>query len=167
MGMSKPLECPPIPITAQMDPTHDTAVLALGWFWHPQQAYQQIDGIEQVIVGYTGGEQKNPTYQNIKDATEAVLIEYDPSIITYKQILDEWADQHHPFSMQSTQYRSAIFVKNDQERMVAEGVLKELFTRDGRKVFTDVEDATTFYKGEEYHQDFLNKQKSSRAFYPY
>lgn len=120
-----------------------------------------MNGVAQVIVGYTGGEMTNPTYQNIKDATEAVLIEYDPTVISYKTILDEWSKQHLPFMKQKTQYRSAIFAKNAEEVSVARKVVEELGTRDGRKVYTDVEEAGAFYRAEEYHQDFLNKQTSS------
>ena len=123
-----------------------------------------MEGVKKFTVGYTGGTQPNPTYQNIKDATEACLIEYDPSVISYKQILDEWANQHHPFMMQKTQYRSAIFVKNDEERMVAESKVQELFASSGLKVYTQVGDAGAFYRAEEYHQDFLNKQKSRSCY---
>ena len=157
-------ECPEIPITAQMDPKYDTAIIALGWFWHPQVEYQETNGVAQVIVGYTGGELPDPTYQNIKDATEAVLIEYDPEVISYETILDEWAKQHYPFMKQSTQYRSAIFVKNVEEKLVAEKLIADLGTSSDKQVYTDIEEAGAFYRAEEYHQDFLNKQKSSRNF---
>jgi len=118
-------------------------------------------------VGYTGGTQPNPTYQNIKDATEAVLVEYDPALISYESILKEWSKQHHPFMPQKCQYRSAIFVKNVEERLIAEKVVKELGASKGSglKVYTDIEEAGAFYRAEEYHQDFLNKQSSSRTFY--
>mmetsp|Transcript_6346 Transcript_6346/g.9127 ORF Transcript_6346/g.9127 Transcript_6346/m.9127 type:complete len:127 (+) Transcript_6346:265-645(+) len=121
-----------------------------------------MEGVKKFTVGYTGGEQANPTYQNIKDATEACLIEYDPSVISYQKILDQWATQHHPFMMQKTQYRSAIFVKNGEERRIAEEKIEELFVGSGKKVYTEVEEAGIFYRGEEYHQDFLNKQTAGR-----
>jgi len=128
-----------------------------------------MEGVERVVVGYTGGEQLNPTYQNIKDATEAVLIEYDPSIISYKELLTSWSKQHYPFAPpMKTQYKSAIWVKNEEERDVVKNVLEELVEKTGGgklKVYVDVEDVKPFYKGEEYHQDFLNKQSRSRSFY--
>jgi len=157
--------CPEIPINAQMDPKYDTAIIALGWFWHPQRDYQQMEGVAQVIVGYTGGEMLDPTYQNIKDATEAVLIEYDPALISYETILNEWSNLHYPFRMQNSQYRSAIFAKNAEERIIAEKVVEELGASKGVKVYTDVEEAGAFYRAEEYHQDFLNKQATSRSSY--
>jgi len=124
-----------------------------------------MDGVAQVIVGYTGGEMPDPTYQNIKDATEAVLIEYDPALISYETILKEWSKQHHPFMKQKAQYRSAIFVKNAEEQEIALKVVEELGKTSGLKVYAETEEAGAFYRAEEYHQDFLNKQKSSGAFY--
>jgi len=120
-----------------------------------------------VVVGYTGGDQINPTYQNIKDATEAVLIEYDPSIISYEKLLEEWSKQHYPFNPPiKTQYKSAIWVNTDEKRDIALGLLEKMKEEKGGKdVYVDVENVKPFYKAEEYHQDFLNKQKSSRSLY--
>ena len=129
-----------------------------------EREYQSMDGVAQVIVGYTGGQKADPTYENIMDATEAVLIEYDPAVISYETILSEWSKQHHPFMKQSGQYRSAIFVKNAEEQLVAQTIIKELGESRGQKVYADVEEAGAFYRAEEYHQDFLNKQRSSRSF---
>ncbi|GFH53019.1 hypothetical protein CTEN210_09495 [Chaetoceros tenuissimus] len=123
-----------------------------------------MEGVERVVVGYTGGVEKNPTYQKIMDATEAILIEFDPSRISYESILNEWSKQHYPFMKQKCQYRSAIFVKNAEEREIAEKIVKELEASSGKTVYTDIEDAGAFYRAEEYHQDFLNKQSKSRAF---
>lgn len=125
------------------------------------------------MVGYTGGKEPNPTYRNIKDATEAVLIEYDPSIISYEKILIEWSKQHYPFNPpMKAQYKSAIWVKNDDERKVALDLLENMRTKgssfgsggSSKEVYVDVEDVKPFYRAEEYHQDFLNKQKRSRSF---
>lgn len=128
-----------------------------------------MEGVERVVVGYTGGEQLNPTYQNIKDSTEAVLIEFDPSKVSYEQLLIEWSKQHYPFNKPyKTQYKSAIWVKNEEERTIAMNLLEKMKEeKDGKEVYVDVEDAKPFYRAEEYHQDFLNKQKSSRSFMPY
>jgi len=126
-----------------------------------------MDGVERVVVGYTGGKEPNPTYQNIKDATEAVLIEFDPSVISYEALLNEWSKQDSPFSPPfKTQYKSAIWVKNEEEQKIAMSVLDRIKEENGGKlkVYVDVEDAGPFYKAEEYHQDFLKKQSSSRSF---
>lgn len=125
-----------------------------------------MEGVERVVVGYTGGKELNPTYQSIKDSTEAVLIEYDPSSISYEKLLMEWSSQHYPFNPpMKTQYKSAIWVKSDEERKIAFGVLDKLKEeKGGQKVYVDIDDANAFYKAEEYHQDFLNKQRNSRSF---
>jgi peptide-methionine (S)-S-oxide reductase len=123
-----------------------------------------MKGVKKVVVGYTGGEQPNPTYQTIKDSTEAVLIEYDPEILSYEELLIEWKRQHYPFHPSKTQYRSAIWVRTDEEKAVAEKVVNDWALTTGKKVYTDIELVTKFYQAEEYHQNFLEKQKNSRSF---
>jgi peptide-methionine (S)-S-oxide reductase len=123
-----------------------------------------MKGVEKVVVGYTGGVQPNPTYQAIKDSTEAVLIEYDPEILTYEQLLMEWKRQHYPFNPSKNQYRSAIWIRTDEERAIAEKVMNDWALATGKKVYTDLELVTKFYRAEEYHQNFLEKQKSSRSY---
>ena len=93
-------ECPEISTTPK-NPTNEVAILASGWFWHPQRDFRRLGGVVDVVVGYTGGRQKNPTYSNIMDSTEAFLVEFDPSVISYEAILDEvssvlviWASYH-------------------------------------------------------------------------
>jgi len=122
-----------------------------------------MGGVVDVVVGYTGGKKKNPTYQNIMDSTEAFLIEFDPSIISYEEILEEWADQHAPFYPSKCQYRSAIWCCNDDQRNAAQKKIEELSKGGQRKVYVDLEPLSAFYKAEEYHQDFLEKQMSARA----
>mmetsp|Transcript_12285 Transcript_12285/g.30032 ORF Transcript_12285/g.30032 Transcript_12285/m.30032 type:complete len:126 (+) Transcript_12285:264-641(+) len=122
-----------------------------------------MGGVVDCVVGYTGGKQKDPTYQNIMDATEAFMVEFDPSIISYEELLDAWADQHAPFYPSKCQYRSAIFYCSEEQRNAAEKKVEELGKGGQRSVYVDVEPASAFYKGEEYHQDFLEKQISARA----
>ena len=112
---------------------------------------------------YTGGKQKNPTYQNIMDATEAFTVEFDPSVVSYEEILDEWAAQHAPYYPSKCQYRSVIWYTNEEQRGAAQKKIEELSKGGQRKVYVDLEPVTTFYRGEEYHQDFLEKQMSARA----
>jgi len=119
-----------------------------------------MGGIADVVVGYTGGKQPNPTYQNIMDTTEAVMVEFNPDVISYEEILNEWAGMHAPYYASKGQYRSAIFYQNEEQQKVAVAKVAAL-GRDGeRNVFVDVEPVSTFYRGEEYHQDFLDKQSS-------
>lgn len=97
------------------------------------------------------------------DATEAFMIEFDPSIITYEEILDEWAEQHAPYYPSKCQYRSVIWYGNEEQRDKAQTKIEQLSKGGERKVYVDLEPITTFYKAEEYHQNFLEKQTSARS----
>jgi peptide-methionine (S)-S-oxide reductase len=110
---------------------------------------------------YTGGKQKNPTYQNIMDSTEAYMVEFDPSIVSYEKILDAWADQLAPFYPSNCQYRSAIFYSGEEQLHAAVRKIDELSRGGQRKVYVDLEQVSAFYRAEEYHQDFLEKHMSS------
>ena len=80
--------CPQISTEPTIAPDHnETCILASGWFWGPQHVFQKVNGIVKVVVGYTGGKELNPTYKKMKDATESYLIEYNPTMISYEQIL--------------------------------------------------------------------------------
>lgn len=111
-------------------------------------------------MGYTGGKEANPTYKSILDSTEAVLIEYDPKLISFEDILQETLKQHNPFvKVRKRQYRSAIWVQNKRQRNAAMSHIQSLQRKHTppRKVHIDVEELGTFYRAEEYHQDFLGK----------
>ena len=97
------------------------------------------------------------------DSTEAYLIEFDPTVITYEDILDKWAATHAPFYPSKCQYRSAIFYSNGTQRDAAKSKVEELGNGGRRKVYVDIEPVSAFYRAEEYHQDFMDKQMSSSA----
>lgn len=127
-----------------------------------------MDGIARVVVGYSGGKELNPTYRNIKDATESVLLEYDPNVMSYERILDEWARQHFPQYRypSKAQYRSAVFYRSEGQKVAALSKLKSLREDvGGGKLYIDVEPVTPFYKAEEYHQDYIAKATSERMAY--
>ena len=115
-----------------------------------------------VVVGYAGGQQDWPTYRNIKDHTEAVRITFHPQIISYEDLLEHFFDElgGPPVSpAYSRQYRNAILPHNEKQHLIANRKLQEFSTRfDNRKLFIDVEDATDFYRAEEYHQKYIEKQ---------
>jgi len=118
-----------------------------------------MDGVIRTVVGYTGGEEKNPTYRRIKDATESILIEYDPDIISFKDILVEWSRQvgFSPIRETSKQYRSAIFYVDGKQKKIAEETVKAMKSALGvSKVFTGIEPVSAFYRAEEYHQNYFN-----------
>jgi len=143
----------------------DKAVLAGGCFWCMESDFEKLDGVSDVISGFTGGTLKNPTYNgNHKGHYEAVQITYDSNKLSYKDILDYyWVnidpfDNRGQFCDKGFSYLSAIFVANSNERMIAEKSKKEIVKQfPNKKVVTPILDASIFYpiKGEEsYHQDF-------------
>jgi len=114
-------------------------------------------GVVSCLVGYSGGMKSGPTYANIKDSTECLLIEYNPEVMSYRDILSEMMKQHSPYRPAfKRQYRSVIFYKNDEERKVANDFIDHMSK--GRKVHTDIEPITAFYRAEEYHQDYIAKR---------
>jgi peptide-methionine (S)-S-oxide reductase len=117
------------------------------------------------VVGYSGGKKADPTYHFIMDHTEAVLIEFDPKVITYEDILLEWSQMHSPNRYRSNQYRSAIWYLNEEQKEAAEEIMtgmKAVSVKERTELFSDIEDATKFYRAEEYHQDFLSKRGSTK-----
>mmetsp|Transcript_28337 Transcript_28337/g.46907 ORF Transcript_28337/g.46907 Transcript_28337/m.46907 type:complete len:133 (-) Transcript_28337:97-495(-) len=132
-----------------------------------------MKGVVRTVVGYTGGNEANPTYRTIFDATEAVLIEFDPKIISYKAILRAWAQQHNPQYKVSTQYRSALWVQSKAQREAALAQLETMrheqhgFGKSNkpRKIYVDIEDIGRFYRAEEYHQDYLTKHTGGTGFF--
>merc|ERR1711862_988567 len=101
---------------------------------------------------------KNPTYRNITDSTESVLIEYDPSSVTYTDLIKLWADSHAPYYPSKCQYRSAIFYLNDEQKDIATKIVRGIEEKKNVKVYTDIEPVSPFYRAEEYHQDFLDNK---------
>jgi len=118
------------------------------------------------VVGYAGGIASDPTYQNIQDYTEAFIVEYNPDKLSFDDILKEWNGNDYPFAQQKTQYRSAIFALNAKQQTEAKAFVQALeikYADNKGPIYCSVEPMTTFYRGEEYHQDFLSKQKSSKT----
>jgi peptide-methionine (S)-S-oxide reductase len=108
-------------------------------------------------VGYTGGQQDDPTYFAMHDHTEALKIEFDPSIVSYRTLLLEWAGVHNPVRKTTCQYRSALWYLNQAQKDSCEDVVKEMKSRLGEGIFTSVEPTSRFYLAEEFHQNFRSK----------
>lgn len=98
------------------------------------------------------------------DSTESVLIEYDPSSVSYADLIKLWADSHAPYYPSKCQYRSAIFYLNDEQKDIAAKIVRDIAEKKNVKVYTDIEPVSPFYRAEEYHQDFLNKQVFARNY---
>lgn len=151
--------------TNEQDGTR-TATLAGGCFWCLEAVYDDLKGVRRVVSGYAGGDAPNPTYQQVcSGATghaEVVQIEYDPDIVSYRDLLEIFFTIHDPTTLNrqgadtGTQYRSAIFYHDDAQRRMAEEIISEL-ERDGvfaNPIVTDVQPLGDFYPAEDYHQDY-------------
>lgn len=147
------------------------ATFAGGCFWCMVKPFDQWDGVYEVVSGYTGGQSTNPTYSEVKTGEtghyEAVQISYDPAKITYQQILDLYWPQIDPtdpdgqFHDRGTQYKTAIFYHNDQQKQLAESS-KQHLAKTGpfvKPIVTEVLPVSPFYVAEEYHQDFYHKNE--------
>jgi peptide-methionine (S)-S-oxide reductase len=149
------MQCPEVPL--QPRPDRELCMVACGCFWGPQPKFQALAGVDRCVVGYAGGIQPNPTYASIQDYTEALLVEFDPSVVSYTELLNLWQTMQSGYSSKR-QYRSAIMYLNEEQAEVARELTK------GEK-YVDVEPATKFYLAEEYHQDHHKKMNGSRQFY--
>lgn len=122
-----------------------------------------MPGIKSTVVGYTGGEMADPTYRQMGDHTEALMVEYEGS---YEEIVEKFFAEHTPLAGAPRQYRSAIFYHDDDQRQIAEAI-KKVLVDSGKKwcAHTAIEEAGPFYRGEEYHQHYLQKMINSRTLF--
>ena len=143
----------------------ETATLAGGCFWGVEELIRKLPGVIDTEVGYTGGKVANATYQNHEGHAEAIEIKYDPTRISYEDLLEFFFKIHDPTTLNrqgndiGTSYRSAIFVHDDQQRQIAERV-KAKVAQSGawkRPVVTEIVPAQKFWTAEAYHQDYLQK----------
>lgn len=142
-------------------------VLAGGCFWGLEDLIRKQVGVVNTTVGYTGGEVVDPTYENHKGHAEALEIEYDDSLTSYKKLLDFFFQIHNPTTLNQqgndvgTSYRSAIFYGNEEEKKEGENFINIVNESKRWKdpVVTTLESLTIFYKAEDYHQDYLQKNR--------
>ena len=146
------------------------ATFAAGCFWGVEATFRQIPGVTSTRVGYTGGELVNPTYKDVcGDGTghaEAVEVEFDPSKVSYDQLLNVFWENHDPTQLNrqgpdwGKQYRSAIFFHSPEQEQLARAS-KEKLQASGhfrRPIVTQIVPAVTFYEAEDYHQQYLEKR---------
>lgn len=148
--------CPPIS-TKPSKPSNEVLVVGLGCFWGPQPRYLALDGVSRCVVGYAGGHEPNPTYKRMKDYTECVLVEFDPDVVTFEDLLIEFGRMHSPTSSWTRQYRSVIFYSNEEQKEQAEEFLDGLRASSRGELYTKIEPMSKFYKAEEYHQNYITK----------
>lgn len=123
-----------------------------------------MKGVNRCVVGYAGGHEPNPTYRQMKDFTECVLVEFDRTVVSFEDLLIEFGKMHRATSPRSRQYRSVIFYSNDEQKEQAEEYLEGLRGSTRGEIYTKVEKMTKFYKGEEYHQNYIAKM-SGKSLY--
>lgn len=146
------------------------ATFGAGCFWGVEAAFRQVRGVVSTTVGYLGGTFKDPTYKDVCSGrtghAEVVEVEYDPSKVPYEDLLTVFWENHDPTTLNrqgpdiGAQYRSAIFFHNPEQESAARAS-KERLQRSGaykRPIVTEITPASTFYRAEEYHQQYLEKR---------
>jgi peptide-methionine (S)-S-oxide reductase len=144
---------------------HERAVLAGGCFWGMQDLIRRYGGVISTRVGYTGGDVPNATYRNHGTHAEAIEIIFDPSRVSYRELLEFFFQIHDPTTLNrqgndvGTSYRSAIFYTNDEQKRVAEGTIADVEASGlwSGKVVTEVTPAGDFWEAEPEHQDYLER----------
>ena len=148
-----------------MTSTTETAILAGGCFWGAQELLRKRPGIVSTRVGYSGGDVANATYRNHEGHAEAVEVAFDPSVISYRDILEFFFQIHDPSTKDrqgndvGSSYRSAIFYKNEEQKSVALDTIADVNASGlwPGKVVTEVTAAGPFWEAEDEHQDYLQK----------
>ncbi len=146
----------------------DTATVAGGCFWCVEASYEQIEGVIEAVSGYAGGSTKNPTYQQVGTGrtghTETVQVYYDPEIIDFRTIVEIFFTSHDPTQLNrqgpdvGTQYRSAAFYHNEEQKRIIESVIDSLNANVyNGNIVTEVVPYTEFWMAEDYHQDYEEK----------
>lgn len=148
----------------------EKATFGAGCFWGVEVAFRQVPGVTDATAGYLGGNLANPTYEDVCTGrtghAEVVEVTYDPSRVTYENLLDVFWTSHDPTTLnrqgpdRGTQYRSAIFYHNEAQKQAAVAS-KDQWTKSGRfssPIVTEITPASAFYRAEEYHQRYLEKR---------
>lgn len=161
-------------INKQMSEKTDTAIFGAGCFWCVEAIFQRLKGVESIESGYTGGTVENPTYKQVCTGetghAEVAKIIFNPDIISYNDLLEVFWTTHDPTTLNQqgadigTQYRSAVFYLNDEQKMQAEKSKSEIATQiwDG-SIVTEITPLKKYYKAEDYHQNYFN-QNSDQSY---
>jgi len=146
----------------------EIAVLALGCFWGPEIKFRKLDGVTNTEVGYCGGNTNNTNYEQVcsgkTNHAEVVKIEFDNTKISYKKILDYFFEIHDSTTLNrqgpdiGVQYRSEIFYTNENQKIIAEEILKKNNLKYKGKIVTKISKLKNYCKAEDYHQKYLEKK---------
>jgi peptide-methionine (S)-S-oxide reductase len=150
------------------------ATFAGGCFWCTESDFDHVPGVLSTVSGYTGGKVPNPGYERVSAGgtghAEAVEVTYDPGKVSYQQLLDFYWRSIDPtvkdaqFCDHGNQYRTAIFVRSEEERKLAEASKKKVEEQLKKPIYTEIAAAGPFYAAEEYHQDFYKKNPTKYKF---
>ncbi len=147
----------------------EVATLAGGCFWCLEAVYDDLQGVTDVVSGYSGGTVPNPTYQQVCTGqtghAEVVQVTFDPTVVSYREILEVFFSTHDPTTLnrqgadEGTQYRSAIFYHSPDQKATAEQVIREFSSAGlwGNPLVTEVKPLAAFYPAEEYHQEYFRR----------
>ena len=152
----------------------DTAFFAGGCFWGVEAVFEHVKGVKMAISGFSGGSAKSPSYEQVSEGStghaESVEVIYDPTKVTYEQLLEVFFTvAHDPTELNrqgpdvGPQYRSAIFYRNDEEKKAAEAYVADLAQKKvySKPIVTSIEAFKGFYAAEEYHQNYMDKHPNS------
>ena len=147
------------------------ATFGAGCFWGVEEAFRTVPGVLKTTVGYSGGHQPNPTYEQVCTGrtghAESLLVEYDPAKVSYEQLLDVFWQEHDPTQLNrqgwdvGDQYRSVVFFHDEEQRAAAEASREREQPRHRKPIVTQIVPAETFWPAEDYHQQYLEKRGRS------
>lgn len=150
----------------------EKATFAAGCFWQVETEFRKVKWVVNAAVGYSGGNTKNPTYKNVCSGTtghaESIQVEFDSKKVSYEKLLDVFWNIHNPTQLNrqgldiGTQYRSGIFYHNEKQKRAAIESKKKAQKKFKNKIVTEIKPVKEFYKAEEYHQQYLEKNKIAK-----
>ena len=153
---------------------NEVAVFGGGCFWCTEAVFRQLKGVSEVSAGYAGGTTEHPAYEQVSGGhtghAECIHVAFDPTLVSYRTLLTVFFGSHNPTTPNrqgadvGTQYRSVVFYTTPEQKTVYEELIKELNNSStvGDPIVTQVEPLTTFYKAENYHQDYFAKNPDNR-----
>ena len=175
--LSAPRGSPGETSNAGVADTLEVATFAGGCFWCMEEAFDEVPGVVSTTSGYTGGRIDEPTYEQVSAGGtghfEAVVVVFDPKVVTYADLLQAFwhnvdpTDDGGQFCDRGSQYRSAVFVRNERQRELAEASKREIEPGGSLGVATKILPATTFWPAEDYHQDYYQKNPVRYRFYKF
>lgn len=141
---------------------YETATFGLGCFWGPAAEFAVIDGVLRTRVGYTGGDSLTPSYENLGNHIEVIEVDYDPAVISYRQLIEAYFSLYdatvRPYSQR---VKSMIYYRTEDEKQIANTVKEEVFKRVGSPLYTEIDPLGVFYLAEDRHQLYYLKQEPS------